>query len=157
LIFPEGIKLFLLTVLDLMTTAIVTREPESFSVFQFTFSDTHSNHRVKSAQHRTSRRDQGLKLAMFAVMRANSPVRTDISLDLGCSNDERCKPIPLSLPEEDDSLFLQLEGGMFGMKPQATPGRASSFFLMKGRKTVDRCKSNSTTSESALEKHSLTD
>jgi hypothetical protein len=44
LIFPEGIKLFLLTVLDLMTTAIVAREPESFSVFQFTFSNTHSNH-----------------------------------------------------------------------------------------------------------------
>jgi hypothetical protein len=93
---------------------------------------------------------------MFAVRRANLPVRTDISLDLGCSNDERSKPIPLSLPEEDDSLFLQLEGGMFGTKPQATPGRANNFFLLKGRKTVDRCNSDST-SESARGKRSSTD
>jgi hypothetical protein len=60
---------------------------------------------------------------MLNLRRTTSSIRADISLDLGCSNDEKCTPPALALPEEDDSVFLMLEGGMFGVKEETSHSR----------------------------------
>lgn len=44
------------------------------------------------------------------------------------------------LPEDEDTLLMQLEGGLVGMKLPAVP-RTGSFFLSRGRK-VDRTDSH---------------
>ena len=79
---------------------------------------------------------------MFSMKRRHGSVRQDISLDLGCSNDEQSTPMAMMAPDEEDTLFMELEGGLFGMKP--TVARTRSFFHSRGRK-VDRTQSNEST------------
>ena len=62
-------------------------------------------------------------------------MREDISLDLGCSYDEQKAPHAVLAPDEEDSLFMQLEGGLFETAlPSSPPARVSSFFLPRDRK-----------------------
>ena len=77
--------------------------------------------------------------------RPGSSVRLDISLDLGCSNDEvstNASKARMMAPEDEDTLFLQLEDGLFGTVAKPTGGR-SGFFQRK----VDRTESCDSTTD----------
>lgn len=87
--------------------------------------------------------------SMFSLKRRTGSVRQDISLDLGCSNDEKGTPMAMVPRDEEDTLFMQLECGLFGtVQPLKSVARSRSFFLSRGRKQVDR-NTSSASNESA--------
>ena len=107
-------------------------------------------------------------LLMDRLKRAvgSSPsMRLNISLELGCSTDEIFAS-PALQPEEDDSLFLLLEGGLFGstIKGMAEDQEEGSsmrrFFPSLPRRSIRRDTSSSSAasrSESIAEQHATND
>lgn len=90
----------------------------------------------------------GSMRGLFTLKRRTGSLRQDsVSLDLGCcSHDDETKSSPKDAqhPDEDDTIIIQLEGGLFGMTQPLKPvSRSGSFFLPRvGREKVDRTVSN---------------
>jgi hypothetical protein len=76
---------------------------------------------------------------LFALKRRTGSVRQDISLNFGGFDNEKSTQTANMHSEDEDTLLMQLEGGLVGMKQPAVPRTAS--FLSRVRK-VDRTESN---------------